>query len=562
MMAFETNTAELRKQISALKLSLEEERLPLESVWRDIRLHIEPALGKALVEGNLAQLAANRDDSKIYNSEPRLLLQRLSAGLQSGITNPARQWFKLGSGEPRIGSARSVRSWLDYATECLHDQFRKSNIYMALNLMYMHLGLFGTSCGLLTMVGSLPYLRIYDEGAYWIEENTNGRVDVCLLRMDMRPNQLVSEFGEEWLPEGLRTGNDTYTVWCMIFHRDRFDSGISSTDVHPDMEFVSVYFIDAQDVNNGVIAIRGHRFNPIIAPRWQQGTNAYGVGCGYIALADCKELQSMELDRLRGVKTVVDPPLLAPTSMKGEPIRSNPGGVTYYNDMGTSTKAPVTPLFSVPLNVAKIDQSIDIVVSRIRRLFYADLFAMLMNISSQQRQMTATQVSELAGEKVALLGPVLTRMDTDLLNPLVDGVWTGTIESALEAYPRLAEPPAGLAGTGLKVEYISSLHMEQKSVSRINGVNSLMSVVTPIAQFNPEVLDKIDTDKAVDVVAESLFEHGIVRDAAEVAQIRGQRADSQRQQAEMQQAMATGKALRDTASAVKDSRPDDRGGAS
>lgn len=378
----------------------------------------------------------------------------------------------------------------------------------------------------------------------------------------MRPNQLVSEFGEEWLPEGLRKGNDTHTVWCMIFHRDRFDSGVASADVHPDMEFVSVYFIDAQDVNNGVIAIRGHRFNPIIAPRWQQGTNAYGVGCGYIALADCKELQSMELDRLRGVKTVVDPPLLAPSSMKGSPIRSNPGGVTYYDDMGTSQKAPVTPLFNTPLDVSKIDQSVDIVVSRIRRLFFADLFAMMMNISSQKSQMTATEVSELAGEKVALLGPVLTRMDTDLLNPLVDGVWTGTIESALDTYPRLAEPPPGLAGTGLKVEYISSLHMEQKSVSRINGVNSLMSVVTPIAQFNPEVLDKIDTDKAVDVVAESLFEHGIVRDEAEVAQIRAQRADAQRQQAEMQQAMATGKALRDTASAVKDSRPDDRGGAS
>lgn len=558
MMKHATDTAKLREELKALKLALEEERMPLEPVWREIRLYIEPNLGKALIDARRADLAAQRDDDKIINSEPRLLLQRMAAGLQSGITNPSRQWFRLASGDPKIGQLQQVRSWLDYATECLHEQFQKSNIYTSLNSLYMHLGLFGTACALLTDNGGTPYLNVFDEGAYWIEENLHGVVDVCLFRIDMRPDQIVKEFGEEWVPEKTRGGKAAKTVWCMVFPRDRLDVEIANADVAADMPFVGVYFLEKDDEeSHGILAIRGHRMNPIIAPRWQSGVNAYGVGCGFTALADCKELQSMETDRLRAVKTIVDPPLLVPSSMKGVKVRAHPGGITYYDDISSSGKAPVVPLFNMPFDVSKIDQTIMLVASRIQRLFYADLFAMLMGVAQQRSQMTATEVMELSNEKVSLLGPVLTRLNTDLLDPLVNGVWTITIGGdGLEAFPGLSSPPLAISEAGMKVEYISSLHMEQQSVARLQAINALVSSVAPIAQFSPEAVDKIDTDRAIDVVSESLFEHGIVRDAKQVAEIRRNRAEMQRQQMEMQNAMAAGKAMRDTAAAVKDAATD------
>lgn len=555
MMSFATDTATLRESLKGMKLSLEEERLPLEALWKDIRLNIEPTLGKALIEGNRAHVAAQRDDDKIINSEPRLLLRRLAAGLQSGITNPANQWFRLSAGDPKVGKTQAVRAWLSYATEAIHQQFQRSNVYKALNELYMHLGLFGTACGLMTDNAGTPFLNILDEGAYWIEENIYGQVDVCMFRLEMTPKQLMEEFGKEWLPERMRTGTERKTILCMVFPRERFDVAIDERDVVAEMPFVSVYFIEHQavDTDDGIIGIRGHWANPIVAPRWYPGVNAYGVGCGHVALADCKELQSMELDRLRLTKTVVDPPLLVPSSMKGMKVRSGPGGITYYDQMSASGKAPVTPLYDLRFDASAVDQSVIAVTGRIQRLFYADLFAMLMGLVHQKSNMTATEVLELAAEKVSLLGPVLTQLDTDLLDPLVNGVWALTVNGvAMERFEELGAPPRGLMETGMKVDYISSLHMEQQSMARMQSVNSLMQAVGPIMQLDPSALDKIDTDRAVDVIAESLFEHGIVRDSKMVEKIRMQRAQAKQQQQEMEQALAAGKASRDSAAAVRD----------
>ena len=48
--AFRSDTVALKGWLAKRKKSLEDARLPFEPVWRDIRLHIEPSLGKALVD--------------------------------------------------------------------------------------------------------------------------------------------------------------------------------------------------------------------------------------------------------------------------------------------------------------------------------------------------------------------------------------------------------------------------------------------------------------------------------------------------------------------------------
>ena len=89
-------SAELLKWATTVKASLEKARLPFEGLWGDIRRNFEPTLGKALSQGrDLNEEAAKRDDEAILNSKTRDVVGRLASGLQSGITNQARQWFRL-----------------------------------------------------------------------------------------------------------------------------------------------------------------------------------------------------------------------------------------------------------------------------------------------------------------------------------------------------------------------------------------------------------------------------------------------------------------------------------
>ncbi len=542
---------DLRTWLDKRKQSLEAARTPFESLWRDIRLHYEPYLGKALIEGNPDERAAAREDEKIINTEPRILLHRMAAGLQSGITSQARQWFRLRCQDAKMSEAASVRAWLDRTTEAVNSMFNRSNVYPALDQIYLHLGCFGSSAAL-----AMPddetgmHVQVIDEGAYWFAENRRGRIDTLLRKIEMTLGNAAAEFGEGWLPtetaERIKNGRneDRITIWNLVCPNDghkRF------ADVPKERQFVSIYWADGRkeaDGNAGIVAIRSFGYNPIIAPRWFVFGSAYGIGCGQIGLADAKQLQTLELDKLKMIEQEVDPAIVAPASMKDEPIYTGPGGVTYYPDTMQSGRPVVGRLFELRQQIEAVLLAITATEGRLSRTFYSDLFAMMINLNMRPKQMTAREVNELAAEKIALLGPILTRLNTDMLDPLVDAGF-----SILASSGELAEAPEEIQGQNLRVEYVSSLHMEQQSATRLSGLIRVAEFTGMMAQFVPTVVDKLDADQAVDIAAQTLAEHGVIRDDKTVAKIREERM---RQQQAAEQRAVDAQSMANIAKAAKD----------
>lgn len=549
--SFKTNTADLKEWLKKRKSSLEYARLPVEAQWREIRLNFEPFLGKALIEGDPNSRNAEREDEKILNTEPRTLLHRMGAGLQSGITNQARSWFKLNCMDKRLTELSHIRAWLEDATEIVQAAMNRSNVYPALHQVYMHLAQFGTACGLVVPdAENVVHIHIADAGAYWIAENRRGRVDTLLRRLDMSVENVVDEFGEGWLPDSIKERvtagrlEERVIVWNLVCRNDpdRFK------DVDRKRPFVSVYWLDekGKDENNGIISIRSFGYNPIIAPRWAVFGSAYGVGCGMIGLADAKQLQTLELDKLKLVAAEVDPAMQAPASMKGNPIETGPGGLTFYpNDtLGGRGGSPVTRLFETREQIQALLLTIDAVEKRLGRTFFTDLFAMMITLNMAPKAMTAREVNELSSEKIALLGPILTRLNTDLLDPLVDAVFALCAETGL-----FLEIPPELVNIELRVEYVSSLHVDQLSATRMGGLFKLSEFIGALAQFFPTITDKVNADEMADVAAGALVEHGVIRDDKEVAAIRKARAEQQAQALKAEQMAKTMPAM---AGAAKD----------
>ena len=548
--AFKSDTAELKRWLSKRKSSLENARRPMEAIWRDIRLYFEPNIGKALLEGDPDAVAAQRDDEKIVNTSPRILLHRMNAGLQSGITNQSRQWFQLRTIDKKLSETSAVRKWLDDVTEVVNGLMVRSNFYPALDQIYLQLGL-GTAAALVLQDDENGiHVRNIDTGAYWIAADRRGRVNVLMERLSMTADQLVAEFGEGWVPDLVNQrikdgkGEERFETFHYV--------GPHNADLIPDIvatrPFASVYWIEgtaSQDSNDGILAIRSFGYNPIVAPRWSVFGSVYGIGCCHIGLADAKQLQQLEADKLRIVELEVDPPMAAPSSMKGIPIDTGAGGISYYPDtMGKGV--PVQRLFETRQNLEAVVLAIQDTENRLKQTFFSDLFAMMINLNMQPKQMTAREVNELSGEKVALLGPILTRLNNDLLNPIVDAVFAIAIDLGL-----VPEAPPILQGQELRVEYVSSLHVDQAATSRLSGLYRILEFASGIANFNPAIVDKLDTDEMVDIAARALVESGVVRDDKDVEAMRSARAEEQRramqaeQQARLVPAMA--KAGRDLA---------------
>lgn len=553
----------LRQWCEMRRKSLERARLPYEGLWRELRSLYEPSLGHALKgDIDLNADAALREDEQIFNSRPRILLHRLAAGLQSGITNQARQWFRFRARDRRRGGTSQERAYLDHATEVVQNAINRSNVYPALDQMYLRLGVFGNSAALLVPDGGGVRMILVDEGAYWLAADRTGRVSTLLRRINATIDQLREEFGESRLPEStrrrLRDGSreDRATVWNLVYPSD---AGPRVPGVPKDRAFTSLYWLggppgtaSGDSGPQGILDARSYTYNPIIAPRWSiRGGTAYGIGPGQIGLGDARELQSLELAFLKLVEQESDPAMLAPASMRGDPIDTGPGGITYYTEApaSTGTTRPVQRLFETRQSVEAVKIAIDQVDQRLRETFYQDLFALMMNLNLAPKTMTAREVSELSSEKVALLGPILTRLNSDLLGPLIDAVWAVLVfdaERSGDPYG-LLDAPGSIAGEDFGVEYVSSLHVEQQASSRLTGLYRLLEFGTGLANIDQSVIAKMDTWRMMDIAAGSFFENGAVRDDRQAQAIMRQ----QQEAAAAEQELARSKAMAEQAKAVK-----------
>ena len=128
-----------------------------------------------------------------------------------------------------------------------------------------------------------------------------------------------------------------------------------------------------------------------------------------------------------------------------------------------------------------------------------------------------------------MIGPVLERLQNELLKPLIDTTFAFMVQQG-----NMAPPPEELQGVPLDVEFISVLAQAQRSIG-VNSIDRYLNTVGMVAQMKPEVLDKIDADKWADAYADMLgVDPDLIVPNEQVAMIRQQRAEQQAQQQQME----------------------------
>ena len=193
---------------------------------------------------------------------------------------------------------------------------------------------------------------------------------------------------------------------------------------------------------------------------------------------------------------MVNPPLQVPTSMKNRDVERMPGGVTFVDTAGAN-KA-IQSAWDVQLNLSQLLADIQDVRGRINSAFFVDLFMMISQDNAATTRMTATEVAERHEEKMLMLGPVLERLQDELLNPLIEYTF-----HRAQAAGILPPPPPELQGQELSIELVSMLAQAQRAITT-NGMDRFTQSLTAVAQIKPEVLDKFDADKWADEYGDAL----------------------------------------------------------
>lgn len=226
----------------------------------------------------------------------------------------------------------------------------------------------------------------------------------------------------------------------------------------------------------------GYEEMPYVAPRWVKAAGeVYGRGPGMATLPDVKMLQEMSKTVLKAAQKIVDPPLQLEDDSLLSPVRTVPGGLNFRR-AGSEKIEPLMTGANIPIGLDMLQD----VRTRIREGFFIDQLQL-----HQGPQMTATEVLQRTEEKLRLLGPVLGRLQSELLGPMIERVF-----GMLSRRGELPELPPVLEEANYNIEYVSPLARAQRQIEA-NGLLRVFEIGGPLAQFDPSSMQVIKGDETV-----------------------------------------------------------------
>ena len=526
-MAAETLKEQLQKQ----QAQLTNDRSSFDPHWRELSDFINPRGSRFLVTD------VNRDDrrnTKIVDPTATLAARTLSSCMMSGITSPARPWFKLATPDPDMMDYGPVKLWLEVVQRRMNEVFNKSNIYQSLPLLYASLGNYSTGAmAVLEDDSDVIRTMMFPIGSYYMANSARGSVDTCFRKFSMTVRQLVMEFGLNNVSDSVKgmwdSGN--YESWIEVIHAvypniDRDTAKLNSKN----KPVKSVYYEVGGD-SDKLLRESGFDEFPIMAPRWEvNGEDVYGSSCpGMIALGQVKALQLEQKRKSQLIDKATNPPMVGPSSLRNQRVSLLPGDITYIDQV--TGQDGFKPAYLVNPNTADLLADIQDTRQIINSAYFVDLFMMLQNINT--RSMPVEAVIEMKEEKLLMLGPVLERLNDECLNPLIDRTFSIMARKNL-----LPPPPDVLQGMPLRIEYISVMAQAQKSIG-LSSLSSTVVFIGQLAQAKPEALDKLNVDQAIDAFAEmSGVSPTVIVPQEQVEQVREQRAQQQQQQQMVAMGMA------------------------
>ena len=557
-----------RQKYETLRGQLDLERSSFTAHWRDLSDYILPRRSRfTLSDVNRGE----RKNKNIIDSTATLAARTLRSGMMAGITSPARPWFRLTTPDPEMAEFGPVRGWLDQVQNRITTSYLRSNLYNTLPIAYGDLGVFGTAPMFVEedFTGEVLHTQSFPVGSYMIGKDAKGKVNTFFREFRMTVRQVVEMFGT-YGPNG-QPKWDNFSIYVRdMYLRGEYESWIDichvispNTDYNPKKlfakhkKFASCYYERGMSGKNSYLGTddmekylreSGYDYFPVLCPRWETtGEDVYGTSCpGMEALGDIKQLQHGEKRIMEAVDKMIRPPMTGPTRLRNQTASILPGDITYVD--ATSGQG-FRPAIELNFNVQNMELKQNQVRQRIQRAFYEDLFLMLAN--TDRRQITAREIDERHEEKLLALGPVLEQLNQDLLDPLTDIAFDIHVRQGL-----IPPPPPELEGVDLKVEYVSIMAQAQKMIG-IAGVDRFTGFVGQLAQFDPGALDKIKSDKVIDVYADmTSVPPSIVRSDEDVKAIRESRAQAQQQA----NAMAAAQSAAQTAQTLSQTPVGDDGG--
>jgi hypothetical protein len=493
----------------------------------------------------------------ILDSTGTLAARNLAAGIMSGVSSPSRPWIKLKINQVDSTMTSPTSIWLKECERMMNLVLQESNFYNSIAIVYFDLVVFGTAV-MLIYEDFDNVIQCFNPcfGEYYVDNDGNMNPYIFYREFTLTISQVVDYFEYENCPLNVQKtwdqGGAALTREVIVAHAIEPNENPRKYGIPEHFEFREVYWVWGQSSspqnspsghNEAFLSKRGYHERCHIIVRWDLVSNdAYGRSPGMDALPDIKQLQQEVRRKQQAIDKHVNPPMVADIQLKNQPASMLPGGVTYVTGM-TTGKVGFAPAYTVNPDISGMVEDLKECRERIKETFFNNLFQTISQFETRSN-VSATEIDARRAESLVLLGPVLDRIEFELLAPIVERVF------AVMSRARILPPaPPEIQGLPINVEFISMLATAQAAAAT-GGIERLLQVAGSLVGIDPAVMDNIDIDFTLDKYSELLNnDPKLIRSPRQLAQIRAQRQQQQaydQQAARAEQLAKSAKVLSDT----------------
>ena len=506
-----------------------------EQTWDLIEKYISPIRGGKFFQDQTSEHEIDwRRGRDVFDSTAVLAANTLASSVHGALTNPSSRWFELRFRDTILNNDDAAKEWIQACTEAIWHALQESDFNLQINEAYIDLVAFGTTCVVeeaesdVTWEGldfsTLPIREVY------FEQNHKGGILRFYRRYEWNPLQIIDKFGAEGCPEHIvekaknpgQADTKERVIMC-IYPRENGKQDTSKPTIKPKDRPFGVKFI-LHNTCEMLGEEGGYYEMPAYLARWQKASgSSWGFGPGTIALSDVMTLNTMVEQRLSSAAKVIDPPALVTERGMLSDLDLRPGGQSVVRDIKGVAPYESGARFDVA------DHLITGYQEQINKMFLVDRLEL-----KESPAMTATEVNARFELMQRLLGPVFGRLQTDLLDPLIERTFRILMRGG--QFPEMPEILLTMNGD-FDVDYVGPMARAQKA-DEIGMINQWLGMMAEMGQVFPEMNLLPDPQAAGRELAKVMnIPATIVRSETEVDEIMEQQKQDDLQARQLELAM-------------------------
>lgn len=518
----------------------ETERSDYESVWEQVAEFCDPDAPDIWSNrgSNVRTSQPERSErrgSRVYDNTINSAANRLAAGLESLIIPQSEKWHGLSTAAMNDAETDEEKEWAESLRDFLFSlrYSATSNFVPATQACLRNVVRYGPAYlyaeegfgGTLIHYASIPVVEGY------LGRNRWGQADTFHRKYERTARQCAQLFSYDKLPGKIRMLVDdpvkcdqkVSLIQCIKPREERKMYNLAGTYDYLDTSFVSYHVIEEEAQ---ITKESGFRTFPVSCFNWRRYEgDTYGISPTIEALTTVREVNAVRRSGLRALQQVTDPATASKARLDYVPVL-NPGEnyPGLIDDNGRPLIAPIVTGQNPNLAFEYAGQRAE----EIRDMLYVNLFQTLV----QNPQMTATEALIRQEEKGALLGPSGSIIQAGFASNLDRELSILEAKGLYDQDSRFL-PPQSLAGKQVRPTFTSPLDVLRKAAEAKDTIQ-VITTAMQMAQTDPSVMDNIDSDEALKVVAGAgRSPQRIFRRKEEVDSMRDARAKAQQAQAGM-----------------------------